>query len=84
MKTILCTVALVFAPVALSQPLRYESAFADYKPWQDIRPADWRRVNDAVREAARAGAAAASAPATSASAPAPAGHAHHGMHGGAK
>ena len=29
-------------------PLRYDSAFADYKPWQDTKPSDWRGVNDAL------------------------------------
>lgn len=31
---------------APAQPLRYESAFADYKPWQDLDARDWRQVND--------------------------------------
>lgn len=28
--------------------LQYRSAFADYSPWQDVNPADWRAVNDAL------------------------------------
>ena len=32
-----------------SSPLQYRSAFADYKPWQDIGPGDWRALNDAVK-----------------------------------
>ena len=32
--------------------LSYRSAFADYKPWQDVTPGDWRAVNDTVRDAA--------------------------------
>lgn len=69
-------------PGAAAPPMGYRSAFSDYKPWQDIKPADWRVVNDAVREAAATGGghaghgaapAAASAPAPArASAPAPA------------
>ena len=64
--------------------LRYESAFANYKPWQDTKRADWRAVNDAVRDAAGTGGhaeqpksappAMASAPASAASAPGGAGH----------
>jgi hypothetical protein len=37
-------------------PLRYESAFSDYKPYQDLPMANWRQVNDAVLEAASAAA----------------------------
>ncbi|HET9643702.1 MAG TPA: hypothetical protein VFP68_10180 [Burkholderiaceae bacterium] len=78
-----------------ASPLRYPSAFADYKPWQDIRPGDWRQLNDNLRPApggdghagdraaptaAHAADVAASAPATSA----PAVPTHQGghMHGG--
>lgn len=53
--------------------LRYDSAFTDYKPWQDTRPADWRQVNAAVRDAASAAPAAASAASATR---------HHGTHGG--
>lgn len=83
------------AGVAASGPaLRYQSAFAGYKPWQDLRPADWRAVNDKVRDAAAAGgghsghgtstpmAPSASAPAPKASAPAMRSHEGHRMHGG--
>ena len=35
--------------VAPTRPLHYESAFADYKPWRELSPADWRAVNEAVR-----------------------------------
>jgi hypothetical protein len=28
--------------------LQYRSAFADYKPYKDVSPANWRAVNDAV------------------------------------
>jgi hypothetical protein len=35
--------------------LGYQSAFSDYKPWQEIKPADWRAVNDTVRDAAAKG-----------------------------
>lgn len=39
-------------PGAGAPALEYKSAFSDYKPWQDIKPADWRAVNDTVRDAA--------------------------------
>jgi hypothetical protein len=38
------------APVATSE-LNYQSAFADYKPYRDIKPGDWRAANDAVGKA---------------------------------
>ena len=38
------------APKAAPQ-LAYRSAFADYKPYKDEPPADWRKVNDAVAPA---------------------------------
>ena len=80
---------------APAPPLRYISAFADYKPWQDIKPGDWRAVNDGVRNAASQGGspaghaghaapaspAAAPAPAQKASVPAPATPGHAGHHG---
>ena len=58
-------------PGASAPPLGYQSAFSDYKPWQDIKPADWRAVNDTVRDAAAKGGGhgghgAAPAPAPSA------------------
>jgi hypothetical protein len=94
-------VALCLPPLALAQAgrpdpadtkapapaLHYQSAFSDYKPWQDIKPGDWRVVNDNVRDAAAKGAgpampptspAAASAPAPHPSAPLPGGHHMHG------
>jgi hypothetical protein len=42
-------------PGAPAPALGYPSAFSDYKPWQDIKPADWRAVNDTVRDAAAKG-----------------------------
>ena len=52
--------------------LHYQSAFSDYKPWQDIKPGDWRVVNDNVRDAGAKGGGHAmpSAPPAAASAPA--------------
>ena len=56
----LCLPLLSLAQTGRSDPagpkspaplLRYFSAFADYKPWQDLKPADWRSVNDNVRDA---------------------------------
>ena len=97
----LCLPLLALAQAARPDPadpktpapaLRYQSAFADYKPWQDSKPGDWRAVNDTVRDAAAKGGAhaghampataPASAPAPAPSASAPAmphgGHHHHG------
>jgi hypothetical protein len=65
-----------------SPPLTYQSAFADYKPYQDALPGNWRALNELVSGGAGGAAghagrtmggmkgmempAAASAPATSA------------------
>lgn len=38
-------------PGPAAPALGHQSAFSDYKPWQDIRPSDWRAVNDTVRDA---------------------------------
>jgi hypothetical protein len=52
---------------------RYRSAFADYKPYQDIPAGNWRGLNDTVRDAggamAHGMAMPPSAAAASASAP---------------
>lgn len=69
-------------PRAPAPALEYRSAFADYQPWQDVKPADWRALNDAVRDAKPGGASheghgAAPAAARPASATA---HPHHGGH----
>lgn len=79
-------------PKAAAPTLRYQSALADYKPWQDVKPGDWRAVNDNVRNAAAKGgahgahvmpsAAPASAQAPKASVPATPVHGGHQMHGG--
>jgi|SRR5688572_31586736 hypothetical protein len=57
-----------------AQPLRYESAFADYRPWQDVKPGNWRQLNDNLAPApGKAGGHAghgAASPAASAAAPA--------------
>ncbi|HEX6703783.1 MAG TPA: hypothetical protein VF169_03405 [Albitalea sp.] len=63
---------------------RYQSAFSDYKPWQEIKPVDWRAVNDNVRDAAGDAMPAPAAPAASApttKSPMPS-HGGHQMHGG--
>jgi hypothetical protein len=52
-----------------AQPLVHRSAFADYQPYRDVAPGDWRRLNDAVGAAALK--PAAGAPAPEASGPAP-------------
>lgn len=41
----------------------YLSAFADYRPYQDVTPGDWRRLNDTVGRAALKPAAPSPAPA---------------------
>jgi hypothetical protein len=81
-------------------PLRYPSAFADYKPYSDADLGNWRALNDAVGAAAlkqggHAGHGASVTP-SAASAPAPAAAAsaaqpvrqtppmHHSHHGGPK
>ena len=95
----LCLPLLALAQAARPDPadakapapaLRYTSAFADYKPWQETKPGDWRAVNDNVRQAtAKSGGhvghqmspaspAAASAPLAKPAAPAHGGHPTHG------
>jgi hypothetical protein len=82
-------------PGALAPSLRYQSAFSDYKPWQDIAVDDWSRLNDAVKGSpgtpgqSRPGVTAAPATsAVSASKPPPSapgrGERHMHMHGGQK
>jgi hypothetical protein len=91
-------VALCISLAALAQPantdpgksgareprLQYRSAFADYKPWQDTKPGDWKAMNDAVGKSGGHStgmpAGAASAPASSASKPAMPDHSGHPMH----
>jgi len=78
------------APV---QALRYQSAFTDYKPWQDIKPGDWLQLNDNVRSGlgaagGHAGHGMANPASQAASAPSPVPgasgptHQGHQMHGG--
>jgi len=54
-------------PPKQSPQLSYPSAFADYKPWHDAKPGDWRAMNDAV---AKSGGHALAMPMSGASAPA--------------
>ena len=74
-------------PGTPARPLQYRSAFADYKPWQDIEPGNWRRLNDNLAPASgRPGAhdgrgAEPAAPDAQAPAPATRGHRGHRMHG---
>ena len=66
-------------PKTAAPALRYPSAFSDYRPWQDVKPGDWRALNDALRAQASGGGAHAghampmamppAAPAVPASAP---------------
>jgi hypothetical protein len=67
---------------ASAPTLPYRSAFADYKPWQDIKPGNWRQLNDTLTSGAAGGhaghgATPAAKPAPAASAPAPRHHGHH-------
>jgi hypothetical protein len=43
------------SPAAASAPQRYQSAFADYKPYKDIKPGDWRALNESVKGDSMAG-----------------------------
>jgi len=51
--------------------LEFQSAFADYRPYQDLSPGDWRRINASARDAAAksVGAAGHMAPPTPGAAP---------------
>jgi hypothetical protein len=64
-------------------PLRYQSAFADYKPYSDVDLGNWRALNDtvgvaAIKQGGHAGHSATAMP-SPASAPAPAGAASSAM-----
>lgn len=87
---------LAFGQASASSP-RYQSAFADYKPYQDIPAEDWKALNDKVRDAggglmahdmAMPPSAAASASDSTATKTAPKGptkgHMGHRMSGGMK
>jgi hypothetical protein len=72
--------------------LSYRSAFADFRPYQDVPLADWRAANDAVAPAPRSASTAANSAAPgSAPAAAPGHHMHqmpaqpqHHRHGGTR
>jgi len=88
------------APRTEATALRHSSAFADYQPYRDIEPGDWRGLNDAVgaaalkpvaqqATAAAAAAATAARPAMPMPSAGPKGmqhgmHGHDKMHGGRK
>lgn len=63
--------------------LSYQSAFADYKPWQDTKPGNWKAMNAAVGKsgghAMDMPMSGASAPAAAASKPAMTDHSGHQM-----
>jgi hypothetical protein len=74
---------------ASERQLLYRSAFADYTPWQDIKPGDWRALNNSLKRAGMAGhtmgsmaPVATPAAGSAASAPVIPSHAAHPMHGG--
>lgn len=86
LAVVLCLPPLAFAQAASNDPtqakapaaaLRYQSAFADYKPWQDIKPGPWRELNDRLAPVSASGPAA---PADKASAPPAPAHPMHGDH----
>ncbi|WP_427914963.1 hypothetical protein ACPWT1_08640 [Ramlibacter sp. MMS24-I3-19] len=79
----------------LAPALRYESAFSDYKPWQDIQPGDWRALNEELRKTPAGQGAHTAAPAAGGTPTQPtrpvdgrqtpaADHGAHHMHGGAQ
>ena len=84
------------AAATAAPQLTFKSAFDNYKPYEDVPVADWRQVNETVRDAAAKGGGHAghdasrskgsegSAPGKEAApSPAPAQqHMGHGMHGG--
>ncbi|WP_299790282.1 hypothetical protein [Ramlibacter sp.] len=49
---------------------RFESAFADYKPWKDVSAGDWRAANEAVGPGATAAAQGGHGPPAAVAAPA--------------
>ncbi len=84
-------------PAVSAPELRYQSAFSDYKPWQDLKPGNWRALNDALGSTPVSGHGGhgAAPVAASAAGPAPvrpasvqplpaAGQDSHHMHGGHK
>jgi hypothetical protein len=99
---VLCAPMLAYAQGGRADPadtktsapaLRYHSAFADYKAWQDTKPGDWRALNDSLNaqggsghgsHAGHSGHAmptAASAPVPGASKPAMPAQGEHHKHG---
>lgn len=58
-------------PARPAAQLKYTSAFADYKPFKDLEPGDWRALNDAVGAAAAKQGVQPSQPSQSAPAAAP-------------
>lgn len=59
-------------PGATVPQLQYRSAFADYKPYQDVKSGDWKAINDAAgKSGGHSMAMPMSTPMGSASAPSP-------------
>lgn len=72
---------------ATTAPAHYQSAFSGYRPYRDAELANWREVNDQVRQATDESDGTrhvGHAGHRSSAAAAPAGHAHagHGSHAG--
>lgn len=70
LQTMACAIVLAVPPAAVlaqanlpgertagpaPSTLTYQSAFEHYEPYEDVPLADWRRVNDTVRDAAAKG-----------------------------
>jgi hypothetical protein len=68
--------------VTSAAPLRYESAFAGYRPMDDAGPGDWKGLNDRLRESVERRAQSTGHGSMPPQMPAPgagqAGHAEHG------
>lgn len=80
--------AVISPPVRTSAPaqeLNYQSAFADYKPYQDLKPGDWRAANDTVGKTAGDHSGRATGMTSQHPPPAPpSAHTGHHMDGGQK
>jgi hypothetical protein len=67
----LAMLLLSFGQASTPGSLRYQSAFADYKPYEDLATGNWRALNDTMRGAGGEMAHGMAMPRASASASAP-------------